>query len=89
MKELSPRDVISTDSLPLVALDPDQAPDAEQLEAATAHWLRHTGATHDAQTRPLKHLSEDLGHSKIATTDQIYIQTNIKERAKSGVKRKI
>ncbi|WP_440056456.1 tyrosine-type recombinase/integrase (plasmid) [Pseudoalteromonas sp. T1lg65] len=63
--------------------------DAEQLEAATAHWLRHTGATHDAQHRPLKHLSEDLGHAKIATTDQIYIQTNIKERAKSGLKRKI
>ncbi|MFC3032561.1 tyrosine-type recombinase/integrase [Pseudoalteromonas fenneropenaei] len=63
--------------------------EAEQLEAATAHWLRHTGATHDAQVRPLKHLSEDLGHAKIATTDQIYIQTNIKERAKSGLKRKI
>ncbi|SFC13535.1 tyrosine-type recombinase/integrase [Pseudoalteromonas denitrificans] len=63
--------------------------DAEQLKAATAHWLRHTGATHDAQSRPLKHLSEDLGHSKIATTDQIYIQTNVKERAKSGLKRKL
>ncbi|WP_105201341.1 tyrosine-type recombinase/integrase [Pseudoalteromonas sp. T1lg10] len=63
--------------------------EAEKLMAATAHWLRHTGATHDAQTRPLKHLSEDLGHAKLATTDQIYIQTNIKERAKSGVKRKL
>ncbi|AOT08283.1 tyrosine-type recombinase/integrase [Pseudoalteromonas luteoviolacea] len=63
--------------------------ESENLEAATSHWLRHTGATHDAQTRPLKHLSEDLGHSKIATTDQIYIQTNVKERAKSGVKRKL
>ncbi|MBQ4812447.1 integrase [Pseudoalteromonas luteoviolacea] len=63
--------------------------ESESLEAATSHWLRHTGATHDAQTRPLKHLSEDLGHSKIATTDQIYIQTNIKERAKSGLKRKL
>ncbi|AZZ96016.1 tyrosine-type recombinase/integrase [Pseudoalteromonas sp. R3] len=63
--------------------------EAENLQAATSHWLRHTGATHDAQHRPLKHLSEDLGHSKIATTDQIYIQTNIKERAKSGIKRKL
>ncbi|CAH9062536.1 tyrosine-type recombinase/integrase [Pseudoalteromonas holothuriae] len=63
--------------------------EAELLKAATAHWLRHTGATHDAQHRPLKHLSEDLGHSKIATTDQIYIQTNIKDRAKSGSKRKL
>ncbi|MBE0370160.1 tyrosine-type recombinase/integrase [Pseudoalteromonas aurantia] len=63
--------------------------ESEQLKAATAHWLRHTGATHDAQHRPLKHLSEDLGHAKIATTDQIYIQTNIKDRAKSGAKRKL
>ena len=63
--------------------------DAEQLSCATAHWLRHTGATHDAQTRPLKHLSEDLGHAKLATTDQIYIQTNVKDRAKSGINRKI
>ncbi len=63
--------------------------ESENLIAATAHWLRHTGATHDAATRPLKHLSEDLGHAKLATTDQIYIQTNIKERAKSGVKRKL
>jgi len=63
--------------------------ESERLEAATTHWLRHTGATHDAQTRPLKHLSEDLGHAKIATTDQIYIQTNVKERAKSGLKRKL
>ncbi|BBN83950.1 integrase [Pseudoalteromonas sp. A25] len=63
--------------------------EAEQLKAATTHWLRHTGATHDAQHRPLKHLSEDLGHAKIATTDQIYIQTNIKDRAKSGSKRKL
>lgn len=63
--------------------------EAEQLSSATAHWLRHTGATHDVQFRPLKHLSEDLGHSKIATTDQIYIQTNVKERAISGQKRKL
>ncbi|WP_462152856.1 tyrosine-type recombinase/integrase [Pseudoalteromonas xiamenensis] len=63
--------------------------EAEQLASATAHWLRHTGATHDAQIRPLKHLSEDLGHAKIATTDQIYIQTNVKERAISGLKRKL
>ena len=33
MKELLPKDAISTDSSPLVALDPDQEPDAVQLEA--------------------------------------------------------
>ena len=29
-------------------LDDGFTDDAEQLESATAHWLRHTGATHDA-----------------------------------------
>ena len=42
MKELSPRDVISTDSLPLVALDPDQAPEAEQLEALDEFQVKVT-----------------------------------------------
>ncbi|MBE0370164.1 hypothetical protein PAUR_b0133 [Pseudoalteromonas aurantia 208] len=59
------------------------------MKAAIVHWLRQTGATHDAQLRPLKHLSEDLGHAKIATTYQIYVQTNIKDRVKSGTKRKL
>ncbi|CCQ10575.1 Site-specific recombinase, phage integrase family [Pseudoalteromonas luteoviolacea B = ATCC 29581] len=79
----------SFDLAQLTLLEDGFVEEAEQLSAATTHWLRHTGATHDAHTRPLKHLSEDLGHAKIATTDQIYIQTNIKERAISGQKRKL
>ena len=55
----------------------------------TVHWLRHTGATHDAQTRPLKHLSEDLGQCKNRTTDQIISSLQNMERAKSGIKRKV
>jgi integrase len=63
--------------------------DANYLLAATTHWLRHTGATEDAGTRPLKHLADELGHASSETTDKNYIQSNIKDRARSGVKRKI
>ena len=63
--------------------------DANYLMAATTHWLRHTGATEDAGTRPLKHLADELGHASSETTDKNYIQSNIKDRARSGVKRKV
>lgn len=63
--------------------------DANYLMAATTHWLRHTGATEDAGVRPLKHLADELGHASSETTDKNYIQSNIKDRARSGVNRKI
>ena len=58
--------------------------EAKALREATTHWLRHTGASQDIATRPLKHMSDDLGHASMGTTDQIYIQSDMKERAKSG-----
>jgi len=65
------------------------AEDANYLMAATTHWLRHTGATEDAGSRPLKHLADELGHASSETTDKNYIQSNIKDRARSGFKRTI
>lgn len=58
--------------------------EAKALREATTHWLRHTGASQDIATRPLKHMSDDLGHSSMGTTDQVYIQSDMKERARSG-----
>ena len=58
--------------------------EAKALREATTHWLRHTGASQDIATRPLKHMSDDLGHASMGTTDQIYIQSDMEERAKSG-----
>ncbi|NRA61196.1 MAG: site-specific integrase [Psychrobium sp.] len=63
--------------------------DANYLMAATTHWLRHTGATEDAGNRPLKHLADELGHASSETTDRNYIQSNIKDRALSGINRKV
>ena len=62
--------------------------EAATLREATTHWLRHTGASQDIATRPLKHMADDLGHASVGTTDQVYIQSDMKERAQSGEKRK-
>jgi len=63
--------------------------EANHLMAATTHWLRHTGATEDAGSRPLKHLADELGHASSDTTDKNYIQSNIKDRARTGQNRKV
>lgn len=58
---------------------------ARQLQEASTHWLRHTGASMEVERgRALKDLSEDLGHSSMATTDTVYVQTENRIRAESG-----
>jgi integrase/recombinase XerD len=63
--------------------------EASALREATTHWLRHTGASQDIATRPLKHMADDLGHASMGTTDQVYIQSDMKERARSGKTREV
>ena len=63
--------------------------EAKALREATTHWLRHTGASQDIATRPLKHMADDLGHASMGTTDQVYIQSDMKERARSGKEREV
>jgi len=65
------------------------ADEARALREATTHWLRHTGASQDIATRPLKHMADDLGHASMGTTDQVYIQSDMKERARSGKDRDV
>lgn len=63
---------------------------AQYLKEASTHWLRHTGASQEIERgRPLKDLSEDLGHQSMATTDMFYIQTDDLLRAESGEKRDV
>ena len=63
--------------------------EALALREATTHWLRHTGASKDIATRPLKHMADDLGHASMGTTDQVYIQSDMKDRARSGKERTV
>lgn len=63
---------------------------ARKLKEASSHWLRHTGASMEVERgRALKDLSEDLGHSSMATTDTIYVQTENRVRAESGKNRRV
>lgn len=63
---------------------------ARKLKQASTHWLRHTGASMEVERgRALKDLSEDLGHSSMATTDTVYVQTENRIRAQSGKHRKV
>lgn len=57
--------------------------DAEQLQAATAHWLRHTGISDDVKIRPREHVRDDAGHSSSAITDK-YIDIELRARHASA-----
>lgn len=62
--------------------------EAEQLQAATVHWLRHTGISEDVKHRPREHVRDDAGHSSSAITDK-YIDIELRARHASGKKKKI
>ena len=53
----------------------DDAREMEQIADHT-HYLRHTGASMDIEAgRPIRHVSEDLGHESVAFTESIYISS--------------
>jgi site-specific recombinase XerD len=60
--------------------------EAQQLEAATVHWLRHTGISEDVKFRPREHVRDDAGHGSSAITDR-YIDVELKERHASARKK--
>ena len=62
--------------------------EAQHLEAATVHWLRHTSISEDVKTRPREHVRDDAGHASSATTDR-YIDVEMTERHDSARKKKI
>lgn len=57
--------------------------EAESLNEATVHWLRHTGISEDVKRRPREHVRDDAGHSSGATTDK-YIDVRLRERHQSA-----
>lgn len=62
--------------------------DAQQLEVATVHWLRHTSISEDVKVRPREHVRDDAGHASSATTDR-YIDVELTERHRSAKHKKI
>lgn len=57
--------------------------EAEQLQSATVHWLRHTGISDDVKIRPREHVRDDAGHSSSAITDK-YIDIELRARHASA-----
>jgi site-specific recombinase XerD len=59
--------------------------EANALEAATVHWLRHTGISDDINKhgRPVAHVRDDAGHSSSAITDR-YNDIELKARYQSA-----
>lgn len=47
---------------------------ASYIEKASAHWIRHTAATHQSDRIDLKLVRDNLGHANIATTN-IYLHS--------------
>lgn len=43
---------------------------AQDLEAATVHWLRHTAISADVEHRPREHVRDDAGHESSTITDR-------------------
>lgn len=62
--------------------------EAEQLRAASVHWLRHTGISEDVKRRPREHVRDDAGHGSSAITDK-YIDDERRARHASGKKKRI
>lgn len=62
--------------------------EAQQLKAATVHWLRHTGISDDVKHRPREHVRDDAGHGSSAITDK-YIDVELRARHASGRKKTI
>lgn len=57
--------------------------EAESLNEATVHWLRHTGISDDVKRRPREHVRDDAGHNSSATTDK-YIDVELRARHRSA-----
>lgn len=62
--------------------------EADNLAAATVHWLRHTGISEDVKIRPREHVRDDAGHSSSAITDR-YIDVEKQARHQSARSKQI
>jgi len=59
--------------------------EADALETATVHWLRHTGISDDVNKRgrSIMHVRDDAGHASIVTTEG-YSDVELKDRHRSA-----
>lgn len=68
----------------------DFSVEADMLEVATVHWLRHTGISDDInkRMRPVSHVRDDAGHSSSVTTDK-YNDIELTQRNETAKNKKL
>jgi integrase/recombinase XerD len=65
------KQIFAITALRLKGLGPDYLPQAEKLELASAHWLRHTaGSNMTTSNMDIRHVRDNLGHQSLTTTNQ-------------------
>ncbi len=62
--------------------------EAEDLETATVHWLRHTAISSEVEYRPREHIRDDVGHENASTMDK-YIDTDRIARHQSAQSKRL
>lgn len=62
--------------------------EADDLAAATVHWLRHTAISTEVEYRPREHIRDDVGHENPSTMDK-YIDTDRVARHQSAKSKKL
>ncbi|MFP3637424.1 tyrosine-type recombinase/integrase [Paraburkholderia sp. SIMBA_054] len=71
----------------IAAKGPEYTDRAEELEQASAHWLRHTAGSHMADGGvDIRIVRDNLGHASLNTTT-LYLHTDDDERHSETVKR--
>lgn len=48
---------------------PEASPQIARLEAASAHWMRHTAGSRMSGNMDLRHVRDNLGHESLSTTN--------------------
>lgn len=79
--------VFSGAAIWLRSMGPEFADRADELERASAHWLRHTAGSHQADSGvDLRTIRDNLGHVSLNTTS-LYLHTEDDVRHKETVNR--
>jgi len=67
----------------------DKKQQALAIAGASSHWLRHTGATQALDELNETMLAEELGHSSVKTTVEVYVAPAHRDRIRKGATRKL
>lgn len=82
------KEVFARTAARLRALGAEHSARADKVEAASAHWLRHTMGSRLADSVDLRHVRDSLGHANISTTSiYVHAEDDVRHAAVSAAHR--